>query len=139
MNRSDFQNLARQRIKQAKCLLDAGHYPGVYYLAGYAVECALKACIAKGTRRYDFPPDPSHVQKRVYIHDLKKLMDTAELSNSLNQEIEENCYLEAHWLVVKDWSEQSRYVSTTELQAQAMITAICDHQHGIMTWLQRHW
>jgi len=28
---------------------------GAYYLTGYAVECAFEACIAKTTRRYDFP------------------------------------------------------------------------------------
>jgi HEPN domain-containing protein len=32
-------------------LLEAGLYAGAYYLAGYAVECALKACIAKKTAR----------------------------------------------------------------------------------------
>ena len=44
---------------------------GAYYLAGYAIECALKACIAKATRRYDFPDrkkvDASHT------HDLREL------------------------------------------------------------------
>jgi len=35
--------------------MQAGFFDGAYYLAGYAVECAIKACIAKGTRRYEFP------------------------------------------------------------------------------------
>ena len=30
-----------------KVLLDAGRYPAAYYLVGYAVECGLKACVAK--------------------------------------------------------------------------------------------
>ena len=55
MNRTDFQKLAEERIAEAKILLDAGKWSGAYYLAGYAVECALKACIAKMTKSEDFP------------------------------------------------------------------------------------
>lgn len=43
LSRSDFQRLADVRIAEAKVLLDAGMWDGAYYLAGYAVECALKA------------------------------------------------------------------------------------------------
>ena len=55
MNRQDFQALARVRLEEAKALRDAGRPAGAYYLAGYTVECALKACIAKRTREHDFP------------------------------------------------------------------------------------
>ena len=55
MNRNDFQKISRLRVKEAKALLDNGYPAGAYYLMGYAVECALKACIAKQTKRYDFP------------------------------------------------------------------------------------
>jgi hypothetical protein len=47
MNRNDFQKISRLRVKEAKALLDNGYPAGAYYLMGYAVECALKACIAK--------------------------------------------------------------------------------------------
>ena len=49
MNRNDFQQLADVRINEAEALLVQGKYDGAYYLAGYAVECGLKACIAKLT------------------------------------------------------------------------------------------
>jgi HEPN domain len=55
VDRKDFQELAKVRLKEANALFRLGLYDGAYYLAGYAVECALKACIAKGTRRYEFP------------------------------------------------------------------------------------
>lgn len=55
MNRADLQNLAELRINEAKLLLDRGFYQGAYYVAGYAIECALKACIAKKTQQFDFP------------------------------------------------------------------------------------
>lgn len=71
MNRSDFKKLAVLRLKEAKVLLDNKCYEGAYYLAGYAVECALKACIAKNTKRFEFPPKPKFVQD-LYQHDLTK-------------------------------------------------------------------
>jgi HEPN domain-containing protein len=55
VDRRDLQELSKVRLKEAKALLDLGLYDGAYYLAGYAVECALKAGIAKETRRHQFP------------------------------------------------------------------------------------
>lgn len=54
MNRSDFQDLAQIRLAEAAALLQAERFDGAYYLAGYAVECALKACIAKGPNCTNF-------------------------------------------------------------------------------------
>jgi hypothetical protein len=56
VNRTDFQELADVRIGEAEVLVAQGKWDGAYYLAGYAVECALKACIAKLTNLHDFPP-----------------------------------------------------------------------------------
>ena len=69
MNRAGFQHLAELRLREAEALLAAGLPDGAYYLAGYSVECALKACIAKRTREHDFPEKES---KDFYIHDLDK-------------------------------------------------------------------
>lgn len=55
MNRAEFQELAVIRLNDAKILLDNHRYDGAYYLTGYVVESALKACIANRTREYDFP------------------------------------------------------------------------------------
>jgi HEPN domain-containing protein len=51
MNRDDFQSLATERLDDAAALLNAGRYAGSYYVSGYAIECALKACIARRTRQ----------------------------------------------------------------------------------------
>ena len=57
MNRTDLQQLADVRIAEAHALLTLAvpMSDGAYYLAGYAVECALKACIAKTVNQHDFP------------------------------------------------------------------------------------
>ncbi len=81
MNRADLQKLSNIRIREAKILFSAGEYSGAYYLAGYAVECALKACIAKSVQRYDFP-DKSLAQKS-FVHDLGDLLRLADPTRSL--------------------------------------------------------
>ena len=47
LDREGFRRLAEQRITEAQALLDAGLPSGAYYLAGYSVECALKASICQ--------------------------------------------------------------------------------------------
>ena len=69
MNRKDFHQLAELRLKEARALLAAEFPDGAYYLAGYAVECGLKACIAKRTREHDYP-DKKLVNKS-YTHDVE--------------------------------------------------------------------
>jgi HEPN domain-containing protein len=80
MNRLDFQKLAELRLLEAEVLLDAGKYEGAYYLCGYAVECALKACIAKLTKEHDFP-DKATVNDS-YTHDLGKLLGVSGLKKT---------------------------------------------------------
>ena len=55
MNKTELENLASIRIKEAEILLTADCYHGAYYLAGYSLECILKACIAKQVKEFDFP------------------------------------------------------------------------------------
>jgi hypothetical protein len=78
MNRIEFQAIAELRLQESKALLTAGFSDGGYQLAGYSVECALKACIAKRTREHDFPEKES---KDYYIHDLEKLLRFAKLED----------------------------------------------------------
>jgi HEPN domain-containing protein len=75
MNRADFQQLAELRLREAQALLAAGLPDGAYYLAGYSVECALKACISKRTQLHDFP-DKKLVNDS-HTHNLKELLRLA--------------------------------------------------------------
>ncbi len=143
MNRNDFQQLSELRAKEAKALLAAGFPEGAYYLAGYAVECALKACIARKTREFDFPE-----KKRVndsHTHDLGKLLALAGLSEDLQLEFAANPDLETFWEVVRDWSEESRYEmiqgsDEERIQlATLMIQAIGAQYGGVMQWIKQRW
>lgn len=43
MDEAHWRQLAATRVEEARCLMASGHWPGAYDLAGYAVECLLKA------------------------------------------------------------------------------------------------
>jgi HEPN domain-containing protein len=66
-DRATFQQLAEERLAEARALLETGHPSGAYYLAGYAIECALKARIAADFRA-DEIPDLRRVRD-IYVHD----------------------------------------------------------------------
>src|SRR3954464_13012587 len=108
MNRTDFKKLVELRVKEAKILLDNKCYEGAYYLAGYAVECALKACIAKKTKRYDFPPSEKTVRE-FYTHELEKLVRGADLAGALKSKEVSDVQFSLNWAVAKGWKEQARY------------------------------
>jgi hypothetical protein len=138
MNRADFQQLANLRIAEAKALLAAGFPAGAYYLAGYAVECALKACIAKTVQQYDFPDKDWSAKS--YQHDPAKLLKPAELEDELNLARGLNKALDANWFVVKDWSEKARYkAEITTSMASSLIAAIDDPKDGVLPWLIQRW
>ena len=80
MNRSDFQELAEDHLRHAKALLDAGLYSGAYYMCGYVIECALKACICKKTNQFDFHPSPDE-SRAAWSHDFGKLSRAAKLES----------------------------------------------------------
>lgn len=137
MNRNDLKGLARTRLEDAKTLLSNGRYEGAYYMAGYVVECALKACIARETKRHDFP-DKNRVNAS-WTHQLTRLVDTAGLSASLDAESKTDSRFAWCWGVVKEWTEESRYGTIDEKQARDLLTAISDNRHGVLRWLRRYW
>jgi HEPN domain-containing protein len=137
MNRNDLRRLARIRLKEARALLKAKCFDGAYYLCGYAVECALKACIAKTTRRSEFP-DLEKV-KGSYTHKLLELVKQADLEALLQAEVTSDPDFGRRWAITRDWSERSRYKESTKKQAWDLYKAITGRQHGVMRWLRKHW
>lgn len=139
MNRTDFQKLAIMRAEDAKTLLDNGRYEGSYYLAGYSVECALKACIAKLTKEHDFPP-PRKIVEAVYSHDIDQLMRASGLRSEFDARTKVDTVLARNWSEVSDWSEQARYqAAITEPMARGIYAAITDGTHGVLIWLMKYW
>jgi len=79
------RDLALIRLKEARVLLRTRNYDGAYYLSGYVVECALKACIAKHTRRSEFPDKKTAVAS--HTHRLEDLIGVARLSEEFLKEV----------------------------------------------------
>ena len=138
MNRDDLHNLSRLREQEAKILLANRCFAGAYYLLGYAVECALKACIAKQIRRFDFP-DRKLVNDS-HTHDLERLLSISGLKDELEGEARRNPDLAINWAIVKDWSEQIRYSpSIPENKAHDFYSAVTARRHGVLSWLRKRW
>lgn len=137
MDRKDLQSLSRIRAREAKALLDAGFHDGAFYLAGYAVECALKACIAKRTRKNEFP-DKDRVNKS-YTHSLVELIRLAELRETHDARMKSDTAFRDNWLIVVSWSEDSRYLRNTAEKAQGLVNAVGNPKSGILPWLRHYW
>ena len=136
MNRNDFQRLAGTRIREAKALFKAGEFSGAYYLAGYAVECALKACYAKSVQRHDFPDKRV---RQVFTHDPVELTRLAGLNDELQMAVRSSRNFAAAWEVVCKWSEDSRYTVSARQDAEALFDAINRRKDGVLPWVKRYW
>ena len=105
-------------------------------MAGYAVECALKACIAKSTKRHDFP-DKQRANDS-YTHNAAKLIIVAGLELALAEAVRQSEF-GWRWKIVIQWSEESRYTSHSPRDAMDLIEAIENRKHGILQWLRKHY
>lgn len=138
MNRRDLQALAEIRLGDAEALYGAGRYPGAYYLGGYAVDCGLKAAIAKLTRANDFPElKRTHAS---HTHDLNALLQLAGLADDLERDLGKSPAFERCWLTLKDWLETSRYRhDTTREMATDLLKSVGHPDNGLLPWIRRCW
>lgn len=137
MKRQDFRELAVLRLRDAEVLFANGSWAGAYYIAGYSVECAFKACIAKRTERHEFPE--LRKVRSSYTHDLAELLRVANLAEHLAEAMRREPRLASNWAFVTEWSEEARYEQRSEADAGALIRAIQDRQFGVLAWLRKHW
>lgn len=136
MNRRELQALAETRLKDAQALYRAKRFDGAYYLAGYAIECALKACIAKKTKKHDFPD--KQLGNDAYTHDLQRLLGLTDVAEQFKQRSRTNRDLDYRWGVVKDWNEKSRYGRHGRAKSRAMLEAVAG-PHGALACFREYW
>jgi len=137
MHRSEFQSIAKLRVREARVLLESGYSAGAYYLIGYAIECALKSCIARQIRRCEFPD--RKLVNETYTHDLEKLVRIAGLAPEFERERAANPALDLNWAITKDWSESARYDDgISESQARDLLLA-CVGRNGVLPWVKKRW
>ena len=124
------------RVREAKLLLDGSEWSGAYYLAGYAIEYALKACLTKNLQAYRMPDKELF---KAYIHEIEKLAQLAQLEGARGLHAQADQNFELNWKVVVAWSEESRYRDWTETQARELYEAVTDANHGVLPWLKTFW
>ena len=137
-NLEDFLVLRKRYLNSAEVLFDFGHYDVAYYLAGYSVECAIKAVICKRIRPNEFPPP--NVNSSHYVHDIKQLIKTAKLEDDLNYDMDRYSDLKMSFMVLKDWNPKDlRYESSS--MSKGMAKNYIDevkNEKGFVIWLNKY-
>ena len=138
LNRKLLQTLAKTRIEEGRILLAHKQWTGAYYLTGLAVECALKACLARAVKRHDYP-DRDFV-KQMYQHKLRNLIGLdAALLAALEGDMVRDAKLAANWNTVKDWNDEKRYDIVDEQEARGLYDATAKKGSGVMAWIKGRW
>lgn len=137
LTKKELENLAQVRLDDSIFLLSVNRCSSAYYLAGYAVELALKACIAKLVQT-DTIPDKAFILA-TYTHKFKDLLATAGLLPEFQEAIKNDPDFAANWAIASQWSEESRYQLWDPIAAANMINAIADPQNGVFQWVKARW
>jgi hypothetical protein len=137
MNRKDFQALAGLRLREAQMLFRSREFSGAYYLAGYSIECALKACITKQFRRHEFPDKQRVIDS--YTHDLKKLAALCGFNQAILDLAATDEQFNRNWNLIIRWSEQSRYQTFDKSATRMYLDAIMEENSGVLPWIKQRW
>ena len=117
-------------------LLLHGHPSGAYYLAGYAIECALKAKIASQFRANEIP-DKTLINN-IYQHGLDKLLGLANLKEEQAEAENHDPEFRRYWTVTTNWKAEARYKIWSLEDATDMLEAV-GGDRGLMQWLRSRW
>ncbi len=138
MNRTELQQLADLRLSDAEALLKARRWQAAYYLLGYCVECALKACAAKQFRLHEIPD--RKLVTSFYTHRLDELVTISGVKSLLENRTQTDPSFQVNWNTIRDWSEASRYeLGVSEARARDMFEAVTNPGSGILPWLKTQW
>ena len=136
MDEAALRSLAHAKTADARLLLEAGRAANAFYLAGYAVELALKSVIARAFVAGTIP-DRKFVND-IHTHDLARLLALAGLGPAMKADSDLSPALGTSWSFVLRWSEASRYADTRLDAASDLLSAIDDPSHGVLAWIARH-
>lgn len=137
MTKSDLEKLALLLLEDAIFMLRANRCSSAYYLAGYSLELALKACIAKLIQPNAIP-DKAFINA-IYVHKIDSLLGLSGLRPLFDADAKNDPQLAAHWAIANNWSEDSRYAFWDPFTAASLIQAIHDPDHGVFPWVKSHW
>lgn len=137
LKKAVLEKLAQTKADDAILLFQHERYSNAFYLGGYAIEFALKACIA-GRIEENTIPDKKFISS-IFVHDLGTLMGVAGLQSELKEQENRNDIFHANWGIVSKWSEQRRYDVADRSTTQFFLEAIINPNHGVLPWIKRYW
>jgi HEPN domain-containing protein len=138
MTRSDLKELSRLRLREAEALYKAHLYYGCVYLAGYAVELALKARICRLLHIEKYPE--GDLGKAFKVHKLDHLKVLAGLSAEIN--LSKNKELFDNWSKAVGWDPEQRYETPGKYDARTakiILDSLRAKPSGVLTWLSLRW
>jgi hypothetical protein len=135
--RSELQAQAQAKLDDAILLLKHERYSNAYYIAGYAIEFGLKACIAVLIEAETIPNKA--ILKGIMSHQLMGLVALAGLGQTLKDELNNDPNFAANWAIVLEWEPDARYQQIDPASARLLISAIADSQNGVLRWIRTHW
>lgn len=138
MDRADLQQLADLRLRDANALMTSGQWDAAYYLLGYCVECALKACVAKQFLQHEVPD--RKLVNSFYTHRLDELLTISSVKSQLESRTAADSTFAINWNTVGEWTEGVRYeMGVTQALARGMYDAVTNNASGILPWLKTQW
>lgn len=129
---------------EAEILLGNSKHEGVFYLAGYAIEFALKAviCLRLDVEMYDQSSKSNQkdispkVSNAFLTHNLRDLLILSGLKRQLEREQTIDPNFATAWSEVSLWNEQRRYDSgCTEQVANAFLS----DAKTLLAWISNYW
>ena len=135
--RADLRSNAQAKLDDAMILLQNRKFANAYYLAGYAVEMGLKACIAAHISAETIPD--KDLIKNILRHDFPVLVGLAGLQPELKEQKDKDPDFAANWAFVSEWSPDARYEDKDITSAQAIIEAIGNQKSGVLQWIKMYW
>jgi HEPN domain-containing protein len=140
VTRAEWQRIAEERERDAAALLSTKRWSAAYYLAGYAVECGLKACVVVYVKKNaDVVFREKKFSEKCWTHDIEDLLKLAGLRPERDADASVNSALLGNWQAVKDWSEVARYQRKTRLEAEELYQAVTHNANGVLPWIRNHW
>jgi hypothetical protein len=148
--RAEFQRLSQLRQTEANELMALNYADGAFYLAGYAVECALKSAVCKTLGIDDFYEPfsaKSHgakvkddVLQKFKTHDFATLLVLSGLFYQFEADVQIDPALQNVQRIFdkQKWSEQYRYEAKnmkTKAEVQSYLTAV----NYFLQWISRFW
>jgi len=139
MTRKDLQELSRLRLREANALYKARLYDGCVYLAGYAVELALKARICRLLRVKEYPLS-GDIGRSFRVHNLEQLKLLAGLTPEID--VKRNKELFDNWSKAVEWDPEQRYDAPgkyNDKTAKVILDGLTAKPDGVFTWLTKRW